>query len=115
MDRRGDKCGSILVDVEWLRQKQLMDDGSGGFNDLTESPEFEFIAISQAKNFTKEEFPGWSYYIPKEREESEWDLFFVLLIEHFLTEGFHRRVALGKVFKTAFSMIGDEWREIILG
>jgi hypothetical protein len=80
MDRRGDKCGSILVDVEWLHQHQLMDNGSDEFNDLVESSEFEFIAISQAKNFTKDDFPDWSYYIPKEMEESEWDLFFVLLV-----------------------------------
>jgi hypothetical protein len=115
MDRRGDKCGSILIDVEWLRQKQLMDDGHDEFSDLTESTEFEFIVISQAKNFTKDEFPDWSYYIPKEREESEWDLFFVLLVEHFPIEEFHRRVAIGKVFKTAFNMVDDEWQEIILG
>ena len=77
--------------------------------------EFEFIAISEAKSFTEHEFPDWTYYIPKERIESEWDLYYVLLIEPTATDGIHRRVALGKVFKTAFARSDDEWEEIILG
>ncbi|KAF2466592.1 uncharacterized protein BDR25DRAFT_293523 [Lindgomyces ingoldianus] len=104
MDRRGDKCGSIVVNAEWLLRQQR-----GG------KTEFEFIAISEAKAFTKEEFPDWTHYIPKERVESEWDLFFVLLVEHFPIEGFYRRVALGKVFKAAFALSDDEWKEVILG
>ncbi|KAL2681304.1 hypothetical protein Neosp_008915 [[Neocosmospora] mangrovei] len=103
-DRRGDKCGSVVVDSGWLRKKE---------ND--EQALFEFIAISDAKQFTKEEFPDWTYYIPKERIESEWDLYFVLLVESFPEEGIYRRVALGKVFKAAFTHSKDEWKEIILG
>ncbi|KAF4986487.1 hypothetical protein FDECE_15929 [Fusarium decemcellulare] len=112
MDRCGDKCGSIVIDTEWLRQKGLLNDD---MDDTTQSTEFEFIAISEAKMFTKDEFPDWIYYIAKERVESEWDLFFVLLIEYFPVEGFYRRVALGKVFKAAFSLAEDSWKEIILG
>ena len=119
MDQRGDKCGSIVVDAEWLEKEQrgdaLVNGTTGDQGDKTENTEFEFIAISEAKAFTKEEFPDWTYYIPKERVDSEWDLFYVLLVEHFPIEGFYRRVALGKVFKTAFALSDDEWMEFILG
>ncbi|KAJ4248729.1 hypothetical protein NW762_012567 [Fusarium torreyae] len=104
-DRRGDKCGSIVIDSEWLRIKES-----------ERQTMFEFIAISDARDFTEEEFPDWTYYIPKERIESEWDLYFVLLVEFYPEEGIYRRVALGKVFKAAFThSIEEEWKEIILG
>ncbi|KAF4449462.1 HET-domain-containing protein [Fusarium austroafricanum] len=103
-DRRGDKCGSVVVDSEWLRNKES-----------ERQTMFEFIAISDAKDFTHEEFPDWTYYIAKERIESEWDLYFVLLVEFYPEEGIYRRVALGKVFKAAFTHLVDkEWKEIIL-
>jgi hypothetical protein len=103
-DRRGDKCGSIIVRDEWLKRNE----------DLGQT-KFEFIAISEAKSFSKQEFPVWTYYLPKERAESEWDLYFVLLVEPFPEEGIYRRVALGKVFQAAFTLSDDEWKEIILG
>lgn len=103
-DHRGDKCGSVFVDTEWLRAKE----------DNHEMV-FQFIAISDAKEFTKEEFPDWTYYIPRDRIESEWDLYYVLLVESYPEEGIYRRVALGKVFKAAFIHSEDEWKEIILG
>jgi hypothetical protein len=119
MDQRGDKCGSIVVDAAWLQRQQRGDvieqGATNGPEDKTEKTEFEFIAISEAKAFMKEEFPDWTYYIPKERVESEWDLFFVLLMEHFPIEGFYRRVAIGKVFKAAFALSNDKWKEVILG
>lgn len=104
-DRRGDKCGSVVVDNDWLRNKE------GQSQTL-----FEFIAISDAKEFTSQEFADWTYYIPKERIESEWDLYYVLLVEFYPEEGIYRRVALGKVFKAAFThLVEEEWKEIILG
>ncbi|KAL6693795.1 heterokaryon incompatibility domain-containing protein [Trichoderma pleuroticola] len=102
LDRRGDRCGSIMVDSEWLAKEAL-------------PRQCRFIAISEAKSFTTEEMPEWTYYIPKERVESEWDVYFVLLIEYHAQEGLWRRVALGKVFKTAFTHDEDTWREILLG
>ncbi|KAJ4856595.1 heterokaryon incompatibility protein (HET) domain-containing protein [Trichoderma breve] len=102
LDRRGDRCGSIMVDSEWLAKGPL-------------PRQCRFIAISEAKSFTTEEMPEWTYYIPKERVESEWDIYFVLLIEYHAQEGLWRRVALGKVFKTAFTHDEDTWREILLG
>ncbi|KAK4065516.1 hypothetical protein Trihar35433_7636 [Trichoderma harzianum] len=102
LDRRGDRCGSIMVDSEWLAKEPL-------------PRQCRFIAISEAKSFTTEEMPEWTYYIPKERVESEWDIYFVLLIEYHAQEGLWRRVALGKVFKTAFTHDEETWREILLG
>ncbi|EEU41198.1 uncharacterized protein NECHADRAFT_83370 [Fusarium vanettenii 77-13-4] len=104
IDRRGDKCGSVVVDTKWLRGKEKVHETL-----------FEFIAISDAKQFTEKEFPDWTYYIPKERIESEWDLYYVLLVESIPEEGIYRRVALGKVFKAAFTHSKNEWKEIILG
>ncbi|KAI8715042.1 HET domain-containing protein [Fusarium sp. LHS14.1] len=104
IDRHGDKCGSVVVDTEWLRGKEKAHETM-----------FEFIAISDAKQFTQKEFPNWTYYISKERIESEWDLYYALLVELFPEEGIYRRVALGKVFKAAFTHSEDEWKEIILG
>ncbi|KAI0515083.1 heterokaryon incompatibility protein-domain-containing protein [Xylaria bambusicola] len=99
--RTGDKCGSIKVDAEWLRKNK--------------QTRFEFIAISEAKSFTDEEFPHWTFYIPWEKNECDWEVYFVLLVEYDETEGIYRRVALGKVFKAAFRHTQDEWKEIILG
>ncbi|EPE29985.1 hypothetical protein GLAREA_01145 [Glarea lozoyensis ATCC 20868] len=122
IDQRGDKCGSIVVDTDWLQRQQSCEVRENGTTnghldetEKTEKTEFEFIAISEAKSFTKEEFPDWTYYIPEERIDSEWDLFYVLLVEYSEIEGFYRRVALGKIFKAAFDLSDDEWKEIILG
>ncbi|KAI0970404.1 heterokaryon incompatibility protein-domain-containing protein [Xylaria arbuscula] len=97
----GDKCGSIEVDTEWLHEKGRQ-------------TTFEFIAISDAKSFTAEEFPHWTFYIPRNRYECDWELYYVLLVEQ-NEEGIYQRVALGKVFKDAFEHTQDEWKEIILG
>lgn len=98
-DFAGDWCGSIVLDEDWFRQ-------------ATQTT-FEFIAISESKEFTEAECPVWTYYIPKERHESEWDVFYVLLIEYNTGNSVYQRVALGKVFRAAFA--GCSWKEIILG
>ncbi|GAP90139.1 putative heterokaryon incompatibility protein [Rosellinia necatrix] len=98
-DKAGDWCGCIILADDWIRPR---DGGS-----------FQFIAISEAKAFTEEECPVWTYYIPKERSELEWDLYYVLLIERSQERGLWERVGLGKVFKTAFA--GKSWSEIELG
>ncbi|KAK9415054.1 putative Heterokaryon incompatibility protein [Seiridium unicorne] len=57
-----------------------LDDGwAAGPRDTSQSR--EFIAIPEAKKFAEAECSEWTYYIPKEREQSEWDLFYVLLVE----------------------------------
>jgi hypothetical protein len=100
-DYTGDWCGTIV-----LNAKKEYKSGSA----------HEFIAISEAKDFSHEENDIWTYYIPKEREQSDWDLYHVLLVEKTM-EGVVQRVGLGKVFKEAFQnpcLPGLEWKEIIL-
>jgi len=78
---------------------------------------FEFIALSDAKYFRPQELAEWSFYIPKEREDSFWDLWYVLLLVHDPSSQVSRRVGLGKVFKDAFHQSfqpGMGWREFIL-
>lgn len=96
-DDNGDWCGSIVLDSSWFNAQHTL--------------RHEFIAISDAMRFSDKECTTWTYYIPKEREESEWDVFYVLLIE-FEVDSW-KRVGLGKVFKEAFN--GAELKEIILG
>ncbi|KAI5860078.1 heterokaryon incompatibility protein-domain-containing protein [Durotheca rogersii] len=100
LDKAGDWCGAIKLDDDLIRPRQLHI--------------FQFIAISDAKGFTEEECPVWTYYIPKERKESEWDVYFVLLLERNLERGVWERAGLGKVFKAAF-LLEQSWDEIKLG
>lgn len=103
-DYTGDWCGTIVVDEAWIAEKGVQP-----------GDEFEFLAMSDAKNFSDEENDTWTYYIPKERDQSEWDLYYVLLVEH--KGSIAHRVGLGKVFQEAFSnscLPGLEWKEIIL-
>ncbi|OJD35300.1 heterokaryon incompatibility [Diplodia corticola] len=104
-DYTGDWCGTIKLDEAWADSRL---EGRGS--------ELEFIAISEAKGFTQEEQNyTWSYYVPRKEEHSEWDLYFVLLIEYSM--GFARRVGLGKVFKDAFNNScppGKTWKEFIM-
>ncbi|KAF1836176.1 HET-domain-containing protein [Decorospora gaudefroyi] len=95
-DKFGDWCGSIMLDARWVGNAK--------------TAKQEFIAISEAKKFTEEECETWSYYVPKEREESEWDLFYVLLIAW--NDGRWERMGLGKAFKEAFR--DAAWKEIVL-
>lgn len=97
-DEMGDWCGSLVLDEAWIAKSHRS--------------KLDFIAISEAKAFTKDECDVWTYYIPKEREQSEWDLYYVLLVER-KDDMKWERVALGKAFKAAFA--NAEWREIILG
>jgi hypothetical protein len=98
-DRAGDWCGCIKLDSSWIADRQ-------------ETP-LHFIAISDAKSFTRGECPEWNYYIHKEREESEWDLYYVLLLERNVERALWERVGLGKIFQAAF--VDADWTEIKLG
>jgi hypothetical protein len=103
LDYKDDFCGTIVL------PDHLVLNGLG-------DTAYELIAISEAKDFTPEEFIGWNYYIPKERDESEWDLWYVLLVEK-VDEVVVRRVGLGKVFQEAFENScspGKEWKEFIM-
>jgi hypothetical protein len=107
LDSKDDICGTIVLPDQWVEH---------GFKEKGIDVVYELIAISEAKDFTPEEFDGWTYYIPKERDESEWDLWYVLLVEK-IDEVVVRRVGLGKVFQEAFENScspGKEWREFIM-
>lgn len=100
IDKAGDWCGCIKLDRSWIAERQ-------------DSLLHYFIAISDAKSFTMEECPEWNYYIHKERKESEWDLYYVLLLERDIERALWQRVGLGKVFQAAF--VEANWAEIKLG
>jgi hypothetical protein len=107
LDDRNDFCGTIILPDQWAGR--LVQDSSI-------DPVYELVAISEAKNFAPEEFDGWTYYIPKEKEESKWDLWYVLLVEK-INDVVVKRVGLGKVFQDAFENScspGKEWREFIM-
>ncbi|KAK2039714.1 HET-domain-containing protein [Colletotrichum somersetense] len=95
-DEGGDWCGSIALDAAWAAGKPARQ---------------EFVAVSEAKSFSAAECREWTYYVPKERDQSEWDLFYVLLVER--RDERWERVGVGKVFKEAFR--GREQKEIMLG
>jgi hypothetical protein len=99
VDSEGDWCGSIILEDAWIRQ----------YNGYL----FHFIAISDAMASTLDECPDWTYHIPKERHESEWDLYYVVLLERNENKGVWQRAGLDKVIKVAFR--GNAWSEIKLG
>lgn len=107
-DAVGDWCGSIILDSTWVSNQEKMGHEVDGSRR-------DFLAISDAKSFTKEECDVWTYYVPKERENSEWELYYVWLVE--MRERIWYRVALGKVFKQSFeNALGRKrWREIVMG
>ena len=105
-DYKDDWCGTIMLDSVWVVKKSLhLDDP------------MEFIAISDAKQFDPEEYDDWANYIPMERRESTWDLYYVLLVDY--RSDIAYRVGLGKVYKEAFENSckpeGKKWKEFILG
>lgn len=109
VDYKGDMWGVVTPDREsWKR-------GSDTLVDLAEGPHL-FIAISEAKEFSREEISGWQNYISHETEGTEWDIYYVLLVTEI--DGVCYRLGLGKVYKEAFlhsCKQEAEWREFILG
>ncbi|OMP83687.1 hypothetical protein BK809_0005068 [Diplodia seriata] len=108
-DASDDWCGSILLSEAWVREQEERE----GFG--WDNAQYQFLALSDAKRFTDEECETWTYYLPVERKQSEWELYYVLLTEK--ANGTWSRVALGKVFQTAFDNgLGglSEWEEIVL-
>ncbi len=101
-DSERDWCGTVLLEREW---------SSRACDRL-----WECIGISEARDFSTEEHDSWTFYVPKDRVDSQWDLYYVLLIQTD-GDGHSERVGLGKVFKVAFKRSakpGYEWKEIRL-
>ena len=119
-DVEGDWCGTVLLDQLWV------DNGDAAFDeskipklspDRSLRKTYKFIAISEAREFSATEHDSWTYYVPTDRVDSLWDLYYVLLI---VTDedGTSERRGLGKVFKAAFKKShqpGYSWSEILLG
>ena len=106
LDRSDEICGSVSLPDEFVNR---VDNGAS-------RESFEFIATSDARIFFDEEMPEWTYYIPKEKHDSSWDLWYVILLETD-EDGISRRLGVGKVFKDAFHQSffpGMDWREFIL-
>ncbi|KAF9881062.1 hypothetical protein CkaCkLH20_01212 [Colletotrichum karsti] len=103
MDSNGDWCGTIVLKESFF----------SSVGDI-----LEFAAISDARDFSMEELDTWNYYVPEDREVSEWQLYYALFIvwnrEHTVAE----RVGLAKIYKRAYDVAsfdpGKAWREIIL-
>lgn len=101
-DAECDWCGTVL-----LSQDQV---------DILDTEQCELIAVSEAKDFSTEEHDSWTYYVPRDRVDSQWDIYYVLLIVP-VGGGLYERVGCGKVFKDAFQKSrkpGYSWREVFL-
>ncbi len=102
LDSKGDWCGTVVLDKTWFNAR-------GGI--------YEFAAISDAKEFALEEYDSWTYYIPEEREQAEWYLYYALMIQW--RSGVYVRLGLAKIYKTAFESgslkPGMQWKELTLG
>ncbi|KAK1986639.1 hypothetical protein LZ30DRAFT_746362 [Colletotrichum cereale] len=79
----------------------------------------EFVAVSDARDFSMEELDTWNYYVPEDREVSEWHLYYALLIVWDADHAVARRDGLAKICRRAFDLAsfepGKAWREVTLG
>ena len=106
-DNARDRCGTVVVDKCWADSKQ---------NGVKDGDSWTFIALSEAKDFTKEEGGNsWTHYVPSARDDSEWCLFYVMAIKKDRKRGVWERVGLGKAFQYAFQNASCRWEEILLG
>jgi hypothetical protein len=109
VDRDGDFAGTIVLDkerAEWASEETC----------------HEFIALSDAKNFTPSEYNEWSFITEGDRDGADWQLYNVMLL---VTdgEGIAYRAGIGKIFHRSFeSACWDtdgtdsmDWKEVILG
>ncbi|KAI4599481.1 hypothetical protein KJ359_001923 [Pestalotiopsis sp. 9143b] len=103
LDSSQNWCGTVVLDKSWF---QLV----GGI--------CEFVAISEARDFSMEELDTWNYYVPEEREASEWNLYYAFLVENDSDSGTHRRRGLAKLYQSAFDRGSfapkTGWREFFL-
>jgi hypothetical protein len=110
LDAKGDWCGTIVLEEKWF-------DAVGAV--------FKFAAISEARDFSMEEPDNWNYYIPEDRDVSEWYLFYALLLRRDGADScyadrphFAERAGLAKIYQTAFQSAsfqpGTSWKEITL-
>ncbi|KAK1655414.1 hypothetical protein BDP81DRAFT_388347 [Colletotrichum phormii] len=80
----------------------------------------ELVAISDARDFSmEEELDSWNYYVPEDREVSEWHLYYAFAITWNKERRVAERAGLAKVYQRAFDVAsfhpGKTWKEITLG
>lgn len=115
LDGNGDFAGTIILNSGWSK------------NGEHHRPQ-EFIAISHARKFSKDETDGWTFFIEQDRENAFWELYNVLLLGYEEdaeghASGIAHRVGIGKIYKEAFNSAcrlpnghdSMSWKEIILG
>jgi hypothetical protein len=102
LDQQEDWCGTVVLDEEFALQN----------NERL----CTFLALSEARRFTKEECPSWTYPIAKNVEDVEWDLLNVMVVMGIKRkEGeLYERRGLGKVVQKLFER-DQVWEEIALG
>ncbi|KAL3304552.1 HET-domain-containing protein [Colletotrichum asianum] len=104
LDSNGDWCGTIILEDEWFTR----------VGDV-----LEFAAISDARDFSMEELDTWNYYVPEDRQVSEWQLYYALLIVWDEKHQVAERTGVAKIYQRAYDLAsfdpGKAWREITLG
>ncbi|GJC81885.1 hypothetical protein ColLi_04723 [Colletotrichum liriopes] len=104
LDTNGDWCGTIVLEDTWFARVGAI---------------VEFAAISDARDFSMEELDTWNYYVPEDREVSEWHLYYAFLIVLDDDRTIAERAGLAKIYRRAFDLAsfapGKAWREITLG
>ncbi|KAJ0372434.1 hypothetical protein COL154_000162 [Colletotrichum chrysophilum] len=104
LDSNGDWCGTIILEDKWF---------------TCVGDVLEFAAISDARDFSMEELDTWNYYVPEDREVSEWQLYYALLIVWGEEYEVAERAGLAKIYQRAYDFAsfdpGKAWREITLG
>lgn len=103
LDQCENWCGTVVVDDNFV-------------NDHNEGL-CTFLALSETKKFTDDECPSWTYPIPKNKEDIDWDLFNVMVVELEPkgTRPVFERRGVGKILKVAFENGNQSWEEITLG
>ena len=105
LDAKGDWCGTVTLDKAYL-------------SDVV-GPPLEFLAMSDAHDFTLDECTSWNFYVPSERDEAEWYLYYALMIRWNEKGTIAERLGLAKIYRNAFHtgsfLPGLRWKEIVLG
>ncbi|KAI3550333.1 hypothetical protein CSPX01_01931 [Colletotrichum filicis] len=104
LDAHGDWCGTVILEDTWFAR----------VGDVV-----ELAAISDARDFSMEELDSWNYYVPEDREVSEWHLYYAFVITWNKDRSVAERAGLAKVYQRAFDVAsfhpGKAWKEITLG
>lgn len=103
LDAEGDFAGTCVLDDSWSESAR------GG-------RAYQFIALSDARDFDVSEYGCWNFYSEDERDLVPWQLYNVMMIWYEEDKpDVAYRGGIGKVYKSAFGNTDDDWKEIVLG